>query len=275
MAQKREYPSEYGKKGFGFGRIQLIITIAAVILVVLFIAVAAGKENTDAEDADVSRGTAYLQELEAQSTDSVENDIQQKKIAEQSQQGQQKLDELLSGDVDVWSMFSDYVILGDSRAEGFYVYQYLPESRVLAEKGDSYLAIDDHLTEIQNLSPLHIYVTYGMNDISNGLVSSTDGFWQLVTEQTAKLRDAAPNATIYICSILPVTDAAIAETPTLGDAGTYNTVLEQVCSEQGYRYVDNSEVVANHSDLYEPDGIHFNAAFYEYWAANMLTAQYQ
>ena len=39
-------------------------------------------------------------------------------------------------------------------------------------------------------------------------------------------------------------------------------------------YVDNEWLFEQHRDLWAPDGIHFAAAFYRYWAANMIAETY-
>ena len=45
------------------------------------------------------------------------------------------LEQLESGQINVWSLFDDAVILGDSRVVGYEFYDFLPDERVLAEGG--------------------------------------------------------------------------------------------------------------------------------------------
>ena len=47
-------------------------------------------------------------------------------------------------------------------------------------------------------------------------------------------------------------------------------MIKAYCEENGYPYIDNTQIVEEHSDLYDEDGIHLQEDFYEYWAVNML-----
>ena len=47
-----------------------------------------------------------------------------------------------------------------------------------------------------------------------------------------------------------------------------------MCEEKGFVFVDNDDLCNENWDIYEPDGIHVQAWFYDDWAKNMIMAMY-
>ena len=167
----------------------------------------------------------------------------------------------------------DYLILGDSRATGFYLYGYLLESRVYAYNGATILNIDEWIDSIQQLQPQNIYIAFGMNDIKNNLNNTSNGSYsQLLSEQIKKILNVCPQANIYVNSIIPASQSVTQSNSDLwSQIDVYNAQIQQACQDNGWTYIDNSSLVQDQSEpIYESDGIHFVSSFYEKWARNIM-----
>lgn len=80
-----------------------------------------------------------------------------------------------------------------------------------------------------------------------------------------------PDATIYINSILPAVGVGLDADPDYPRIDEYNDALQKMCEEEGWPYIDNTQLAKEHENLYQEDGLHVETEFYKYWAANMLT----
>ena len=78
----------------------------------------------------------------------------------------------------VWEHFSDYLIMGDSRAVGFTVFQLLDPSRVMADGGLTIRDIPDYLEKVSACNPGYIYLCFGLNDAGIG-------YWDTAEEYAA------------------------------------------------------------------------------------------
>ncbi len=256
----------------------LVIAVAALALVLLIIFLSIRLYRRSAgREAALEEGVAYLQELEKGDPSKVDDRLarmEEEKIQRNLENYRQLL---LQNPDEVWNQFTDLVIVGDSRAEGFEVYEYLTSERVMAEKGlqIDYLYEESTRHTLETLQPTKIWLLFGTNDIGN----STDPAWQdqWIEDYRQAIRDLQellPNATIFVEAILPVTEAAAAEDPTYNNIETVNKALEKMCKEVGARYEDDGDLLKEHPEYFEPDGIHMNHTFYPVWATNMLMTYY-
>ncbi|SDL50906.1 GDSL-like Lipase/Acylhydrolase family [Sarcina sp. DSM 11001] len=179
----------------------------------------------------------------------------------------------LSGDK-VWSSFKDYVFLGDSRVVGFDVYGFLDSDRILADAGDTILAIDDRVEAMEELSPRYIFISYGINDVNLGLWPTAQEYARDFGARIDELRKSFPEAEIYVNSILPATDDAIEQHPLWENLPEYSEAVRQMCEQKEICFIDNTSIVEDHKDLYAMDGVHIAPDFYHYWAENQLLGVY-
>ena len=179
----------------------------------------------------------------------------------------------LSGDK-VWSSFKDYVFLGDSRVVGFDVYGFLDSDRILADAGDTILAIDDRVEAMEELSPRYIFISYGINDVNLGLWPTAQEYARDFGARIDELRKSFPEAEIYVNSILPATDDAIEQHPLWEKLPEYSEAVRQMCEQKEICFIDNTSIVEDHKDLYAMDGVHIAPDFYHYWAENQLLGVY-
>jgi hypothetical protein len=209
--------------------------------------------------------------MEAKDPDTV---VQQLKYLRQQRllaQREEWLRQLDSGEISVWTMFDDFVLLGDSRAVGFSYYEFLPESRVLAEAGATILHLEEHIPDVVALDPSNIFLCYGLNDVSIGYWPTPEEYVEKYVEILESLHSQLPDAHIYVSSILPARDPAFQTSTAWYNIPEYSAAVGEMCENIPYCYfIDNDETAEEYSDLWDVDGIHVRSEFYEHWAYNMI-----
>ena len=173
----------------------------------------------------------------------------------------------------IWEHFSDYVILGDSRAVGFIVYRLLDPSRIMAEGGLTIRDIPNYLDAIKTINPGYIYLCFGLNDAGIGYWDTAEEYAAEMQERIAQLKEAAPDARIIVSSILPATESAMERSPSWRKIPAFSEAVRQLCGKDGVAFADNDETAAKYMDtLWDEDGVHLDREFYPYWAKNLLLA---
>ena len=269
----------------------LILFMLAVILAGVLLATALHSDSPpESAQAALEPGLAFLEAQEQKDPGEVEDILKelrrqrlieeqlQKKQEEARQQeaeAQERVQQLLSDSANVWSLFEDYAILGDSRAVGFWYYGYLPESRVLSASGASILTIPDWTPQLVALNPSYVFLCFGLNDLSYNFWPTPEEYAARYESTLQTLQAAVPNARIFVVSILPVQEDAIDDKPLWRSIPEYNEALKKMCEETGFPFVDNDNLSETHPDLWADDDIHFDRAFYPYWATNLIAALYE
>lgn len=257
-------------------KIGAVAVVLVILAVVLSVGLGRGGKKTAAVETEpeTAMGVAYLQQLEARDPKGVDDTLRAYRAEELAAERKERIEQLTSGEVNVWGLFEDYVLLGDSRATGFEVYEFLPDSRVLAANGETILAIPDRIEEVKQLNPSNIFLCYGINDVYGGMWTDGKTYASDYLDAVRSIREILPDSTIYISSIMPVTEPALSNSAKWAMIPEFNEEIRKMCEENGVHYVDNEEISAAHTDLWEGDGIHFNRAFYPYWASNLMIAVY-
>ena len=242
-------------------------------LLIIIIAVRLGKGTTSETPEDaaaIAQGVAYLQSLESQDPDTVDNVLKQQRLQRLQEMRDERLRQLESGEISVWSLFDDYVLLGDSRAVGFSFYGFLPEERVIAESGATIFHLEEHIPDIVTLNPSNIFLCYGLNDLLLGTWTTPEAYVAQYTDIIAQIHAKLPEANIFISSILPAPGSSAQSM-----IPEYNQALDGMCTSIAHcYYVDNSSTAEEYSSLWENDGIHVIQDFYPHWAANLITEVY-
>ena len=243
--------------------------LAAAIAAVPLLSRPNGVERAATQGADV------LRTMEAGDPNTVQDAV----LTLQRERREAEKDEirrsLLSGETDIWSYFRDYLIVGDSRAKGFSYNGFLPEERVFAEVGDTVLKMEERIPEIAAIRPAYLFVSYGMNEFDNSSVwPNGQAYADSLERILGKIREVLPDTEIYVNSFMEVLESGQYEGGKWDEFDTWNDTVREMCRENGYVFVDNSKIAAEHHDLYYSDGVHFAPEFYEYWAANLIMAVY-
>lgn len=239
--------------------IEIIAAIAGISLIISLI-VSNKKPSTE----DLKDGVAYIKTLEKKDTSKTEHTIKEIKRKERKAA-------LESGEQDVWKYFNDSVVLGDSRAVGFEYHGFISEDRVFAEGGATIRNIPDYINGIKKVNPSSIILCFGLNDISIGYWNTSEEYIKELDEMLALLQKELPEATVFVNSILPATDPAFEQSEKWRNIPDWNKDIKEHCEEEKTPYIDIIDVVKEHKNLYDTDGIHMKKEFYPYWAIAIIT----
>lgn len=253
--------------------LSLVLLLIIGLILLLTIASLLGSANQKEDPAalvDTAPGVAFLKTLESKKPSDVEERLRQMRIAEIQAQKEQMIADLTSGETSVWSMFEDYVLLGDSRAVGFEYFGYLPDDRVMAESGATILSFEEHIPDIVALNPSNVFLCYGLNDVSIGIWPTPEDYAEDFERIIMELRSELPNVNIYISSILPARDPAFNTSTLWYNIPEYSAAVATMCDLIDCHFVDNTEICETYADMWEIDGIHVRTTFYPYWAANLI-----
>ncbi|NTU29624.1 lysophospholipase [Brevibacillus sp. HB1.1] len=160
------------------------------------------------------------------------------------------------------SQYQTSVFLGDSITEGLSYHDVLKDKNVLAGAGKTAEFALQDVDELVKRKPEHIFIQLGSDDIlwptDNPKEYSLSYYGQLVDRIKVKL----PEASITILSVTPVTAEAEKAEPRYRNIGDYNKGLKELASKVQVGFIDVSSIVSAHPDMYDADGIHFQAEFY-------------
>lgn len=175
--------------------------------------------------------------------------------------------------VNPWRFFKDTVVMGDSRAVGFWYYHYLDRSRVLADGGHNIRRILPQLDALKALSPKTVILCYGLNDTGVGFWKTPEAYATEYMQIIDRIRAELPDTRIVVSSILPASQAAINDrAPSWAKIPAFSAEVGARCADHGAVYADNTAAVGLHFDLWDPDGVHVKKAFYPYWARSILSS---
>lgn len=249
--------------------IAVIIGLVFLVMVLIFALGGAGETESARE---VQTGIAYLESLERKdpaAVQQVRKEIRQNQLAEAREE---LLTQLESGTVDPFSLFKDYVVMGDSRAVGFWYRDFLDKGRVLADGGHTIRNITEQMDTLVSLNPATIYLCYGLNDCSIGYWDTAEDYVTEYVQIVQEIQDRLPDSTIVVSSILPAKDPAFKKSAKWRNIPDWSAALEQACKENNILFANCDALAEDHPNLWDPDGIHFREEFYPYWASNLVVA---
>lgn len=245
------------------GRKKIGVILAIIFVVVFLIFGVVSWKKSMEEREKIQKGVAYLESLEKKDTAEINEKV--KKLKKEQKEKYMSEDE-----TSVWTGFADAVIIGDSRAVGFSYYNFLADDQVYAEKGALITSVKENIQQVKAFNPGQIYICFGLNDLQSGRWSDSDSYSQQCADIIALLQEEIPQCDVYLNSILSVTEEKMESDTIYSSIDKYNASMKKMCEENGYNYIDNTQVCQEHMDLYEEDGLHLKSEFYRYWAMNML-----
>ncbi len=263
MKQKRKQQRRKRNSGF----VPILLAVCAVLLVVFLIGKLGGRSDLANEIAD---GKAYLESLEEKKPEAVQQVRKEIRKAELEAELDQLLVQIDNGEVDPFSLFEDYALMGDSRSVGFEYWEFLDPNRVFAYAGDTILKIEEQMDQVVALNPSTVILCYGLNDISIGIWKTPEEYITDYMAAIEQLRTNLPETTIVVSSILPARDPAFNRASAWRNIPDWNVELEKACQENNVLYANCNEIAEAHADLWDIDGIHFQATFYPYWGRCLI-----
>ena len=181
--------------------------------------------------------------------------------------------------------FNDAVFIGDSRTEGLMIYGKMPEGTTFcAVKGlnvntAATAQIQDGEEQVTILEGRKrhafkkVYVMLGVNELG---WASENTFIARYGSLLDGIREAVPDAVIYVQSILPVSkEKSDSSVYTNSRIQLYNSLIVQMCEEKGAVYLNVAEAVQDESGALPAeatvDGIHLKRPYYEKWKDYIMT----
>ncbi len=166
---------------------------------------------------------------------------------------------------DVEVNFKNSVFIGDSITEGFAFYEILPRESVIAGAGATAGFTYDDIGTLVEKKPDNVFIMLGSCDMLMPVDDPKELFRNDLTKLINKIKEDSPDSKIYIQSITPVTQEALAQEPRYQGIEEYNEVLKELATNLAVNYVDIGELVKENLSLYAEDGIHFKKEFYQLW----------
>lgn len=164
--------------------------------------------------------------------------------------------------------FTGSVVVGDSITEGLTAYNILSQDKVVYKRGVSIKNTESLLQTAIGLNPGNIFLAFGMNDVET-YKTDINSFIEVYKEKIEYVRQALPNAKIFVNSIQPATAAVITKRQDFSRVPQYNEALEKMCEELSIIYIDNQYILEQHPQFYAQDGIHVTSTYYPIWLQNM------
>lgn len=271
------------------------VKLLLLLPVLLVGAVLAAKLGQPQEAPDITQpGIAYLESLEKKDPDAVAQILRDRYQARLDAQRAQLLEQVRGGTLDPFELMGSAVVMGDSRAVGFWYYGFMEEGHTLTGAGHTVLDITAQMDTLEAMNPQYIYLCYGLNDLKIGFWGSMDRFLEAYAEALEQIRTRIPDAVIVVSSILPVRESVYRDAAEalvdpdakldqdqrielrglerLGLVPEWNKALKQVCEEHHIIFVDNTRISQEYAKLLEPDGIHMKKGFYPVWARSLVIA---
>lgn len=165
--------------------------------------------------------------------------------------------------------FKDCVVLGDSLTEGLTVYNWLTESQVSAKVGGSIVNADEHFNLISKTYPKYAFFAFGMNDMGN-YAGNDKAFIKKYESLLKKFQKTSKDTKICVCSISTPTDEAMKSNKSIRNYKKFNAAIEKMCKDNEWTWIDITDILPKHSDLYAGDGIHAAPAYYPLWMDRMI-----
>ena len=181
--------------------------------------------------------------------------------------------------------FDDAVFIGDSRTEGFMIYENIDATfythkglmvdtiftnPVITEDGEKITIMDALAKNSFN----KIYIMLGINETG---WQSSSLFIKKYGEIIDSIKEINPNAIIYVESILPVSEEVSLNHDyiKMSKINEYNDLLKEMAKEKDVYYLDISSSVANEQgylpDDAATDGIHLNKNYCDKWLQYLKT----
>lgn len=170
--------------------------------------------------------------------------------------------------------FENALFLGNSLSDGFRMYSGMNRGTHEVETGMTVFSAGSHIGAAAGKDS--VYIMLGINEIGYETAALVEQYEKLI----AALRAAAPEARIYVQSVLPVDEARLSPEQkqyhiTNAHIAELNEALLAMCGRAEVYYLDIHSALANESGALASDrnwdGVHLTPSAYEIWRDYLLT----
>lgn len=249
------------------------ILSAAVFLAVLFSGCtgfgvsAAPSAQEETVCPEPPEGVEYIRSMESRDANAIEDAIYENSFSGKIQTIRDNLENDPSY---VWKALKDIntVICGDSRVMAFESFGFMDGSHIIAEAACSMEAVMD-IDKLVAANPKLVVMAFGLNDIGLNHFTPED-FAAAACGYVDLIHAYLPDTYVYVQSTLPPSPEGSKTTFTYELVTAWSDAEIAWYKEHGYRYLDINYLIWDYMWLYAPDGFHFEAGFYQYWAEAIL-----
>lgn len=259
--------------------------IAYLLAAALLLSLLCGLAGCGSKNEVGFPGADYIRALETQDPGIVDRTLKQRAEARREaerellrQEKEKRLaeieamfDRLESGEEDVWPLFEDYFILGDSRAAEFSGLTKLDDNRIFGQYGATINTIPDELYRAKEKNPAYLFLIFGLNDIR--WWDTPEAFTEVYRKRLEYVREQLPDTVVFVNCIFPCTGKAFEKYDVWRRAPEYNEALREMVAQTDCVFLACDDIY-DPGEHFRSDGIHFTAEFYRLWGIRMLRAVY-
>lgn len=182
---------------------------------------------------------------------------------------------------EVYAVYNNTLIIGDSRAEGFKLYSGVKNASYFCMKAmtidqiveGKQVTIDGQSVSVYDMLGAKTYdkviVGVGLNELGwNHIETFLDDYGKLIDN----IKEKQPNATIYLQAVLPVSKSKSDSDKVHNNAQIYwyNENIIKLASDKGVQFVNPAAALVD-ADGYlvaeaTTDGVHLNSDYCKVWA---------
>lgn len=170
------------------------------------------------------------------------------------------------------------VFIGDSLTDGFMLDTFLESDLVLYNRGIGGDRTSGILSRLQSnvlsIAPAVIVLLIGANDIHGEIPPAT--VVANIRQICQTIHDALPTCRVYLESIYPTNDTAVADIEKFWDEiALCNEGIDCIATDFGYTYINIHDSLQSGDELdrtLSPDGVHLNETGYRIVAAKLAEA---
>ena len=166
----------------------------------------------------------------------------------------------------------DIVFYGNSITAGSDFREFFPDLSIcnLGFPGDDLPGLKFRAYTIATVNPEKIFVMGGINGLKH---TPKDVFTKQYSQMVKAVQEAAPNARIYLQSILPVKDKK-----TTRKVMEYNIIIDSLATIFGCQYINLFPLYEKEGSInmeYSKDGTHLKSEHYDKWAKAIQEYMYE
>ena len=256
-----------------------VILAMLIALVVLFVIAFVKELNDDPTTSQETSSFVSSEESDATSSEETSSVIEETSSSTSSQQTPVSSVVVTERDRVLNSYFDDVVFIGDSLTEGIKLYDIMSNATVLSHTGlgldniytkevveqsdGTKISVIDALRLEENVGK--IYILMGPNSIGYNKETFVSKYGLIIDT----IKQAHPEAIIYIQSMLPVTPTNNYKLDN-NVIDEYNLALIELAEEKEVYYLDVNSALkgpdgALPTEASPADGMHLNAKYYQKW----------
>ena len=173
---------------------------------------------------------------------------------------------LADGSVTLEELYDGTLLVGDYSVATVSLGGYLKTNNCIGRTDADLDFLSENIISIVAAAPETLILQIGMYELNEDVTQMQSGFIQRYLAICTQLQQLLPGTKIVIGSIFPVTNETSNKDAKYANRVVYNAALQAMCTDNGWQYLSNESIVAEHADLYGDGGVFLSGSFYtDYW----------